>query len=214
MRKNIKNRRKRKIKLALLSLLLFIGIGYALTVTSLKINGLVSIPDPKWDVHFENVSETLGSVTAVTQPTSDDETTTEMTYAINLTTPGEFYEFTVDIVNEGNIDAMVEEVSNTVYEADGTTERSLPAYLKSTVTYSDGVRIKENQLLAHDTSEKIKVRVEFRQDINPSDLPSTAAETVKFKFIGQYRQANSTVKPVRVEADFATDSWDKMKSEQ
>ena len=199
-------RNKRKtIKMSLLMLILLLGIGFAALTANLKINGTVDVTSSSWDVHFENVQITTGSVTATTVPTSDDATTTEMTYAVNFTKPGDFYEFTTDVVNDGSIDAMVDVVTNKVYSSDGETERTLPEYLKSSVTYDDGLEILPNQLLEKQTSEKIKVRVEFRTDIDSSDLPSTA-DTIVFKFSGTYKQKNDSAIPIRV--DFSTASWD------
>ena len=201
-------RNKRKTtKMSLLMMLLLLGIGFAALTANLKINGTVDVLKANWDVHFENVQIKTGSVTATTVPTSDDETTTEMTYAVSFAQPGDFYEFTVDIVNDGSMDAMVDVVTNKVYSSDGETEITIPNYLKSSVTYNDGVEIKPNQLLAKETSEKIKVRVEYRTDIDSSDLPSSA-DTIIFKFSGTYKQKDGNAKPVRV--DFSTASWNEI----
>ena len=193
----MRENRKKTIKLTILSLILLLGIGFAALAANLKIDGTLNVSRTSWDVHFENVSITEGSVTANPAPVSDDTTTTEMSYTINFTKPGDFFEFTVDIVNAGTIDAMVEDVSNKVYSSNGTTEITLPGYLTSTVTYYESDEIIEpNHLIAKNTSEKIVVRIEFRQDINASDLPSSGDTTVVFKFKGDYKQADSNaVKP-------------------
>ena len=197
--------KNKKTHVFMLILLLILGIGFAALAATLKINGTITIDSAKWDVHFENVQITEGSVTATTVPTSDDATTTEITYAVNFTQPGDFYEFTVDIANDGSIDAMVNLVTNKVYSSDGETERTLPTYLKSTVTYIDGVEIQPNQLLAKQTSEKIKVRVEFKSDVNPGDLPSSA-DTIVFKFVGNFKQADENACPKAT--SFQDDSWE------
>ena len=197
--------KNKKTHVFMLVLLLILGIGFAALAATLKINGTITIDSAKWDVHFENVEVAQGSVTATTVPTSDDATTTEMTYAVNFTKPGDFYEFTVDMANDGTIDAMVNLVTNKVYSSDGETEKQLPAYLKSTVTYVDGVSILPNQLLAKQTSEKIKVRVEFRTDVDASELPSTN-ETTVFKFSSTFKQADET--SCQRPTTFANDSWE------
>ena len=202
----IRNRRNKKY-LYVLILFLALGIGFAALAANLKINGTVNIDSASWDVHFENVQITQGSVTANPAPTSNNVDTTEMTYTVNFTKPGDFYEFTVDIANDGSIDAMINLVSNTTYEQDGTTPKNLPDYLRSSVTYDDGVQIKQNQELLHNTSETIKVRIEYRTDIDTSDLPDTA-DTVVFKLEEDYKQKDENAKPVRFNADFETDSWD------
>ena len=194
MRRN----RKQNIKLLTLILILFIGIGYAALTANLKVDGTVDIDRTTWDVHFENVNITEGSVEANPAPTTNNIDTIEMTYTINFTKPGDFFEFTTDMVNDGTIDAMVDVVDNKTYASNGTTEIELPDYLTSTVTYNDGIEIRQNQELKHGTSEKIKVRVEFKKDITASDLPSSGDTTVVFKFKGDFKQAdeNAVPKPV------------------
>ena len=192
----MKRNKKKNIKLLSLALLLLLGIGFAALAANLKINGTVNIDSASWDVHFENVSITEGSVEANPAPTTNNTDTTEMTYAINFEKPGDFFEFTTDIVNAGTIDAMVNLMTNKIYDSTGTTEKTLPNYLTSSVTYSNGVEIKINQLLAKQTSEKIKVRVEFRSDVDARDLPSTN-ETTIFKFSGTFKQADENAKPLK-----------------
>ena len=188
----MKENRKKTIKVAVLILILLLGLGFAALAANLKIDGTVNVSRTSWDVHFENVQITEGSITANPAPTSDNTTTTEMTYTINFTKPGDFFEFTTDIVNDGTIDAMVDVVSNNAYaDSTSTTPISLPTYLTSTVTYSDGNEILSNQLLAHNTSEKIKVRVEFKTDIEVSDLPSSGDTSIVFKFMGDYKQSDN-----------------------
>ena len=185
----MRENRKKTIRTLLLIFILFLGLGFAALAANLKIDGTVNVSKTAWDVHFENVSITEGSVTANPAPVSDDATTTEMTYTINFTKPGDYFEFTTDIVNEGTIDAMVDVVSNNAYaNAASTTPIALPTYLTNTVTYADGVEIVQNQELLHGESEKIKVRVEFKKDIQASDLPSSGDTTIVFKFVGNYKQ--------------------------
>ena len=202
----MKENRKKTIRISILILILLIGIGYAALKTTLKIDGTVNVDKTTWDVHFENVSITEGSVTANPAPTTNNTDTTEMTYTINFTKPGDFFEFTVDIVNDGTIDAMVNSVSNKTYNVTGTTETQLPPYLINAVTYDDGMEIAPNHLLEHGTSERIKVRVEFKKDISASDLPSDGDTTIVFKFLGDFKQAdeNACPKPTT----FEKDSWE------
>ena len=209
----MRTNRKKTIRTALLMLLLLIGIGYAALKTTLKIDGTVGVDKTTWDVHFENVEPTTGSVVANPAPTTNNIDTTEMTYTIGFTKPGDFYEFTVDIVNNGTIDAMIEDVSNNAYaNAQSTTPIALPSYLESTITYSDGTPIKQNQILPKKngdtkTVEKVKIRIEFKKDINVSDLPSDGDTTIVFKFVGKFKQADDNAKPIRFAANFETDDW-------
>ena len=176
-----------------LTLLLVITVGYALLSQQLDINGTSKIKKTTWSIIWDNVAVNTNSVSgdAVTQAaqiTNTEKTLVE--YSITLSEPGEFYEFTVDAKNEGTIDGMVNVVSNKVYESNGTTEKTLPAYLTYYVTYSDGKTIAPKQLLKAGTTEKYKVRVEFK-DVAADKLPSQN-ETLKFKFEVDYVQADET----------------------
>ena len=88
-----------------LIVLLCISIGYAVLNTTLNINGKSSISKNTWDVHFDNVKINDGSVEAVKIPVVENSTTVDFEVALNL--PGDYYEFTVDVVNNGTIDAMI-----------------------------------------------------------------------------------------------------------
>ena len=194
----MKRNRKQNIKLLALALILLLGIGFAAIATQLKIEGTLDVAKTSWDVHLENVSITPGSVTANPAPTTDEvnKNTTEIAYSMSFNKPGDFYEFTVDMVNSGTIDAMVDSVSNLLYENNGTTLKTLPAYLESTVTYADGITIEQNHYLKKNTTEKIKVRVEFKKDINISDLPSSSSDTMKFIFKADYKQADNNARKI------------------
>ena len=54
------------------------------------------------------------SVTQAAQITGTNSNTVE--YAVTLTNPRDYYEFTVDAKNEGTIDGMITGISNKVYE--------------------------------------------------------------------------------------------------
>ena len=181
---------KKRTRFQKIFLLLVISvIGYAILTTQLKIDGTYNVSRTKWDIHFENVQVKSGSVEANPVPITNNVDTTEMSYAIHFTQPGDYYEFNVDIVNGGTIDAMIDSIENNAYSADGNTKIEMPTYLKSTIYYSDGGAIIKDQLLEADYRENIKVRVEFRKDIDPADLPSDNDVTIVFKLKANYVQA-------------------------
>ena len=170
--------------LLIFSLALLIGIGYAALSATLNINGQTTINKASWDVHMEDINVTSGSVTATTAPTLDASKTT-VNFSVNLTNPGDFYEFTVKEVNKGTIDAMVSTISKT-----GLTE-SQAKYLDYTVNYSDGTALAEKQLLKSNQSETLKIRVAFKKDITAADLP-TADTTLNLSFSLNYIQADGS----------------------
>lgn len=193
-----KFKRKNKVTVVL-ALLLVLIVGYAIMSTQLKVDGTLNISKMEWDVHFENVQVTSGSVTATTAPTSNNIDTKEMEYAVNLTKPGDYYEFTADIVNKGTMSAKIIELDNKLYDSNNTAI-SNPKYLNTSLTYldengrySDFKYYNEyNEVIQPNSSLSIKIRVEFEKYwINVSDLPSDGDKDFTFKLKIDYEQANT-----------------------
>ena len=189
-------KRENNIVPIFVGLIILLGIGYAYLNSGLSINGTTNISNASWNVYWDSVNVTSGSVTDVTTAAHILTGETEVEFNVNFTKPGDFYECTVDAVNDGSIDAMISVVSNGVYASNGTTPKTLPAYLEYTVTYSDGIAIAQNHLLEAGNTETYKVRVHYKEDISASQLPSTNDNYV-FKFSVTYVQANdnAVVKP-------------------
>lgn len=190
-----KNKRNKKLFLMLI-LVLAVSIGYAAIATTLKINGTTTVKGARWNVYWENPKVTSGSVTTTEPQLSENDTIA--TYDITLNEPGDFYEFTIDAVNAGSINAKIAEngIKNTVYENDGTTVKTLPAYIGYTVTYADNDEvITEGDILekangSTPTKKKYKVKVWYKTDIDQSILNTSTDETMQLKFEVQYVQAD------------------------
>ena len=180
---------KKRTKLLLILLILCISIGYATLQSNLIINGIAGINNPTWDIHWENVQVTNGSVTSsnVTQAATIANSGTTVSYNIKLTKPGDFYEFTVDAGNDGTIDAMIDTISS---KLNGSEISTLPNYLIYSVTYDSGASLVVNQELKANTSETYKIRIEFKKDIENNQLPSTI-QNLNLVFTVNYKQANS-----------------------
>lgn len=189
-----KNRQRIAVTL-LLVLLCVISIGYAILQSNLNITGTSEISNAKWDIHWNNVQVTTGSVsgTNVTTPATIDSSKTTVNYNIRFNKPGDFYEFTVDAVNAGTIDGMVASITS---KLNGTTITTLPEYLNYSVRYVDGINIKENQLLAAGTSETYKVRIEYKKDIEANQLPE-GEQNLNLSFTVAYNQADSNAEEIR-----------------
>jgi hypothetical protein len=174
-------------------LICLVAIGYAAIVSNISIVGTAKIKTNNFDVHFENVSVTSGSV-EINTTNGDSAATIEPTnrtrvdYSVTLANPGDFYEFTVKVVNGGTIDAMINTVTSKMNNV--VINNNLPNYLEYNVTYDDDVAIANNHELNATQVETYKVRVAYRTDINPGDLPDTAS-TLNFSFSVNYIQKDS-----------------------
>ncbi len=156
----MKNNKKRNNLLILLLLILFIGVGYAMLTTTININGTGKVKNAKWDVHFANIQVTDGSVTPTTAANITEKTTAS--FAVTLKKPGDFYEFTVDVVNAGTIDAMIEAFSK--------TPETVPDCVNYTVTWANGETPKAYDSIPKGQTYKMKVRVEMLKDITADQL--------------------------------------------
>ena len=186
-------KRQKKYNLILLLIILVgaIGLGYAALGANLSINGTTNLTRTTWDIHFDHLNETSGGVTPATA-TAINAAGNTVTYSITLSNPGDFYEFTVDAVNAGTVDGMIESVTSTLNNGSIT---NLPDCLIYSVTYSDGVEIAPNQLLAAGNTETYKVRIEFKTDIEEEDLPDSN-QTLNLAFTVNYVQADNEATPV------------------
>lgn len=190
MNKKVK---ERKYQIIIFLLLLVISIGYAVLTTSVNISGVSKIQNPTWDIHFENVVINNNSVTIV--PENNDKAAsidlndnTKVSFAVTLDKPGDFYEFTVDAVNDGSIDGMVDTVVSLLNNQPITT---LPNYLNYSVVHDNGTPIEKNHLLAANSSETYKVRVEYSRDIGNDEVVEEEVNLV-FDFTINYKQADGS----------------------
>lgn len=198
-------RNKKRNKYAILILILLaLSIGYAAISTTLKIDGSTGISKQSWSVYWANPVVTTGSVTTniptITQDTNY-QLNTKAIWNTTLNLPGDFYEFTIDAVNDGSIDAMITNIETSVTDSNGDPA-TLPSYIKVSVTYDDGIPIRKNQLLAKKngntvTVDKYKVRVEFLDTITREELNAipTGGLSYVYRFGVTYGQAVKGVKP-------------------
>ncbi|MBQ6497719.1 MAG: hypothetical protein IJI58_03285 [Bacilli bacterium] len=178
-----------KKKMDIMYLLVFvllssIGTGYAYIRSNLNINGTANVTAANWDVHFENLNVTTGSVTATTPADITDDTTVE--FAATLEEPNDFYEFTVDVVNEGTMDAMIDSFS-----ISPTLTTAQKKYLEYTIAYSDGVPLASKQELKANGSETIRVRFNYIENSDKTNYP-TEDQTFTINFNVNYTQADVT----------------------
>ena len=181
--------KKKKYIIILLLLVLSLSVGFALLQANLKINGSSKIKGSSWDIHFENLNVIDGSVALSNGDVAAtiQSSRTDITYTVTLNLPGDYYEFTVDAVNAGTVDGMVESV---ISKLNNEPITSLPNYLKYSVTYETKDKIQVNHLLKAGKSETYKIRIEYKRDIDSTDMPTTA-QTLSLSFGVVYVQANN-----------------------
>ena len=177
----LRNRKTLYLILTVIIISVFtLSIAYAILSVTLNITGAAEVVASNWDIHLENVKVKSGSVSSDVPVISGNN----LSFSASLETPGDYYEFTVDVVNSGNIDAMIDSVVKT---PELSTEQA--KYLKYEVSYASGESVSSKQFLKSNTTTPIKVRIEYRNDLNASDLPSTT-EKLNLKITLVYTQSD------------------------
>ena len=140
--------------------------------------------DLRWDLHFENIEITSGSVIANQEATIVGTSKSQVVFDVTLNVPGDFYEFTVNAVNNGTVDAMIDEIG-----INSLTEEQ-KKYLAYDITYSDGMKVKVNDKLKAGTTEVFRIRVTYKDDITSADLPMIATNSMLLTLNTSYVQAD------------------------
>ncbi len=189
----MRQRRKESLILLIIILVLSLGIGYAFLTTTLNIDGTADVDSNSWNVYWDSVRVLDGSVTGdkVITPATINATKDRITFRVNLKEPSDNYTISATAANGGTIPARIEEVN---YYINGEKyENVFIPYLTVLVfdeaTLSD---IEVGDLLLPEMEKNYTFVVQYSNNINPSDLPSTN-QTVTFSLEIIYSQAPGSV---------------------
>ena len=169
---------KRSIIFIVIALFLIIGVGYAFVTENLKINGSSGIKSGSWVIYFDKIANESGVVSTNTKITNNK---TQVDFNISLEEPGDYYEFDVDTVNDGTIDAMIDSVEL------GTIDSNLKDVIDFEVTYKDGSRIKRCDILPKESRKTITVKVHYKDSIDEEEI-SEEEQSLNLTFTINYVQ--------------------------
>ena len=183
----------KKLQLAIITVcFLFIGLGYAYLNTTMSIGGTTKIGTGSWNVKISNVNVTNVSQTT-TFPSNNNSNkptvitgigTHEIDYNVIFNQPGDYYEFTFDVVNSGDVDAALSiygsklkmQIDNgtvTEYEI----EDSLPSYLDFSRTSVSGSLYGTKS----GNTSTIKIRIGLKSTATAEQLALIQGKTLKIK---------------------------------
>ena len=203
----MKNKKRISIFLFLI-ILLSISIGFAILSRQLNIFGTSNIFASSWNIHWDNVANEKGII-PVKSAYIKDEAKTLVEYEVNFTDPGDYYEFTVDAVNEGTMDAELVIIESKVNKKDVST---LPSYLEYSVKYADGTEPQIGDVLAKKVGDvpgrkTYKVKIYFNEETFTEEMlenmPDNGLDLV-FTFSAKYKQLGIGTGAEK----FKDDSWD------
>ena len=199
----MKNKNKNIYIVLIILVLCCVSIGYAAMNRTLNISGSSNVSKNTWDLHFENIKITNGSVEADAPTIDNTNLVVNFNFFLNL--PGDFYEFTVEVHNDGSIDAMIDSITKTPI-----LTAAQQKYMNYIIEYQNGEQIASKQLVKSNEFVRFKVRVEYRSDVQEADMPTTN-ETLNLGFAVNYVQADSNgivVKDNGIEAKLVSANGD------
>ena len=182
----MKNKKERGIIALLLVCAVFMTVGFAEYVATLNINGDVTVRSSKWEIAYDTASyeEVSGSQVA----SKKTVTGTDFDFEVTLNKPGDYYEATVDVKNNGTFDAELNKLTMS------TLTEAQQKYLTYTVTYAgtEYTATTENLEvdLAASASEEVTVKVAYVAPENSADLPQDADVTVEISGNLDYKLAD------------------------
>lgn len=164
---------EKKTIIALAAVLLLMAVSFAVFTTTLYIGGnganstaSVTVNTTSWSVRYDNT--TLNEVPSATSSTLTD---TDYTFTVQLDEPGDKFTATWDVVNDGNFDAVLNEINMSTLTA------AQQLYLDYSITYKGTKYTSSNTGLALDLevgdSETITLELEYKMPENANELPTT-----------------------------------------
>lgn len=186
-----------KVKNVLLIVLIIGLVGmtsaYALLAQNLKITSTAEVSGSNWNIHFESLTEDTNSTGTVTTPAELESSTVISGLNATFKLPGEYVAYTFDISNAGDIDAIIESVSEPTITCtpEGTDATLVCENVSYTLTYTTdtteeqtgtvitaGTEVAKGQIL--NAGQKVNVTLQIKFDatqVPTSDIAITGLDT-------------------------------------
>ncbi len=198
-------RTKALVVVVLLIVVAGLTVAFAALSSALNINGTAYLDAAKWGIKFENLSEPVSVGTATVAGTAKiEETKSAEINGINvsLSTPGDKVTYTVDLVNEGTINAKIDKIEKTEL----TSEQQ--KYLTFKVTDKEGKEVSEGDILSAGETKNLTITIEFIKDLTKEDLP-TSISTISLSYKLNFVQTDEKVTSAGQGTQQACTSFDK-----
>jgi len=167
-----KERTKALVIVVLLIVVAGLTVAFASLSSVLNIKGTAYFDAAKWGIKFQNLSEPVSVGTSSTTGTAKIEEAKSAEISninVNLSTPGDKVVYTVDLVNEGTINAKIDKMEKTAL----TSEQQ--KYLTFKVTDKDYNEVSKGDILSSGETKKLIITIEFIKDLTKEDLPTNTS---------------------------------------
>ncbi|NMA50325.1 MAG: hypothetical protein GX951_00540 [Mollicutes bacterium] len=144
-------------------IIIVMSVGFATLTSQLNINGNVAVKSSNYNVYLDDTSYQIAAGSQPIEPPTILGTT--ITYNATLNQPGEFIEFSINVLNQGTMDTYLKAIT-----LGGITD-SYKDYISYVITYNS-VEYTEtttdlNVLLSKDTGlETITIKVVYSSSLD------------------------------------------------
>ena len=185
---SIFNKNKKYIAI-FVAIFMCIGIGFAALTYSLRINGNVEIDSNEWIIYFDNIVEKDNNIKSINTAQIIDEQKTIIDFSLELGKVGDKYSFTVDTVNDGTIDAMIDSVELLNYD-------EYKDYFDFSVTYDNEIELKRcDPLYSPETAQEKSLENKRHLIVNleyKNKMELEQDELVNLQFVINYIQLDDS----------------------
>lgn len=157
--------------------ILFMSVGYATFASQLNIAGTATVKANRWSVHYvtDSYSESTNSV----QASAHNITATDFTFTATLTKPGDFYEATANVINDGTFNAQLSSLTMSTLTAAQQKYITYKVYFDGVEYSASATGLSQSLPYATGTNTKVvKVRAQYIQPENSADLPTAQDDSV------------------------------------
>ena len=183
--------KERNIKILIISILFMLIAGltvaFAALSTTLNINGTAYLDAAKWGIKFEDLSEPAawGTASIIGTAKIEENKSAEINgINVSLSTPGDQVRYSVNLVNEGTINAKIDKIEKP--ELTEEQQRYLSFKVIDVDTLSE---VKENDVLKAGETKQLLIQIMFIDDITKDDLPTTTS-TISLSYKLNFVQIN------------------------
>ena len=187
-----KERTKALVIVVMLIVVAGLTVAFASLSSVLNIKGTAYLDAAKWGIKFQNLSEPekIGTASSTGTAKIEEAKSAEINgINVSLSTPGDKVVYTVDLVNEGTINAKIDNIEKTVL----TSEQQ--KYLTFKVTDKSGNEVSEGDILSKGETRNLTITIEFIKDLTKEDLPtntSTISLSYKLNFVQTDEKKDTT----------------------
>lgn len=175
----MKKSKKNYLIVALIVILLALAVGYAAFTQQLQIIGTATAKG-SWDIHFTSESIDVEDAENTVALSNDDHT---LTVNVALKKPGDTRTVTVDIVNEGTVDATLK--GFTIEAQDGSSQTisgTGGVYTYGAIKMTLEELSTGTDLVAETGSKTYTMKFEWPTDYASENVDDTATFTITFDY--------------------------------